>query len=217
MPDYLRFFPDWVRDADPPKARTEIHSWRDLDVHLERVPAPDAPAKLLIFHGAGGHARMLLPYVRLGGPAEVVLPDLPGYGRTEARSSGYDTWLDLAEHLIRTERDGRPLYVLGASVGGMLAYNAVARAGAEGLIVTCLLDLRRPEVRAAAARYAPLGRAAGLLNAARLADDLRVPVRWLTRMSSMANDPALNVTVANDPQGGGNRVSLRFLRTLMVS
>ncbi|NRQ40844.1 alpha/beta fold hydrolase, partial [Nonomuraea sp. NN258] len=148
--------------------------------------------------------------------------DLPGYGHTrcDGRPVTYETWVDLVSELIGRERrrDGRPLLVLGASLGGMLAYSAVARAGADALAVTCLLDVRRPDVRAAAARFGPLGRVAGpVMNALRAADDLRVPIRWLARMPAMANRPELNAAVARDRLGGGNRVSLRFLRTYLTS
>ncbi|GAA3706987.1 alpha/beta hydrolase [Nonomuraea antimicrobica] len=220
--DYLRFFPRWAREAEAPEAVSEWWHWRGMQVHLERVSDPAAPVKLVVLHGAGGYGRMLLPYTRLMGPVEVVAPDLPGYGHTrcEGRPVEYATWVDLAAELIDRERrrDGRPLLVLGASLGGMLAYSAVARAGADALAVTCLLDVRRAEVRAAAARYGVLGRVAGpVMNALRAADDLRVPVRWLARMSAMSNQAELNAAVARDRLGGGGRVSLRFLRTYLTS
>jgi alpha-beta hydrolase superfamily lysophospholipase len=220
--DYLQFFPAWVRELDGPQPVSQWWSWRGMDVHTERVTDPAAPVKLLVLHGAGGHARMLLPYARLMGPAEVVAPDMPGYGRTRCngRPVTYATWVDLAAELITQERkrDGRPLLVLGASIGGMLAYSAVARAGADGLAVTCLLDVRRPEARAAAARFRLLGKAANpILNTLRALDDLHVPVRWPARMSAMSNQPQLNTAVARDRLGGGGRVSLRFLRTYLAS
>ncbi|MFB4315924.1 alpha/beta hydrolase [Actinomadura sp. 21ATH] len=220
--DYLRFFPGWARQAGGPPPVPEWWPWRGMRVRLERITDPAAPVKLVVLHGAGGHARMLLPYARMLGPLEVVAPDMPGYGltRCEGRPVDYALWVDLAAELIERERtrDGRPVVVLGASIGGMLAYSAVARAGADGLAVTCLLDVRRPEARAAAARFAPLGRAAiPLMNALRPAGGLRVPVRWLARMSAMSNQPELNAAVVRDRLGGGGRVQLRFLRTYLSS
>lgn len=162
--DYLRFFPDWVRAIDRPRPVSQWWSWRGMEVHLERVPDSTAPVKLVLLHGAGGYGRMLLPYAALIGPAEVVAPDLPGYGHTRCnrRPVDYATWVDLAADLIEQERrrDTRPVVVLGASLGGMLGYSVVARAGADALVVTCLLDVRRAEVRAAAARHAFMGRIA---------------------------------------------------------
>ncbi|MFC5746206.1 alpha/beta fold hydrolase [Actinomadura rugatobispora] len=132
----------------------------------------------------------------------------------------YGAWVDLAEELIREERerDGRPVLVVGGSVGGMLAYSAVARAGADGLAVTCLLDVRHAPARAAAARFGPFGTYAGpVMNALRPFEGVRVPIRWIARMSAMANRPDLNAAVARDRLGGGGRVSLRFLRTYLAS
>lgn len=220
--DYLRFFPRWVRESNGVPAVSEWWDWRGMRVHLERVADPAAPVKLVVLHGGGGYGRMLLPYGRLGGPAEVVAPDLPGYGHTRCngRPVDYAMWVDLAAELIERERarDVRPTLVLGASIGGMLAYSAVARTGADGLAVTCLLDVRRAEVRAAVARFALLGRIAGpVLDALRVVDGVPIPVRWLARMSAMSNQPELNATVRRDRRGGGARVSLRFLRTYLAS
>lgn len=220
--DYLDFFPQWARKAGGPAPTSLWWSWRGIDVHLERVTDPAAPVKLVVLHGAGGHARMLLPYARLIAPVEVVAPDMPGCGLTRCggRPVDYGLWVDLAADLIERERarDDRPVVVLGASIGGMLAYSAVARAGADGLAVTCLLDVRRAEVRAAAARYGWLGRTAiPLMNALRVVDGMRVPVRWLARMSAMSNQPELNAAVTRDRLGGGARLPLRFLRTYLAS
>ncbi|MEU6038120.1 alpha/beta hydrolase [Actinomadura sp. NPDC047616] len=220
--DYLQFFPQWARTEDGPRATSQWWPWRRMQVHLERVTVPDAPVKLVILHGAGGYGRMLLPYARLMGPVEVVAPDMPGYGQTrcDGQPVDYATWVDLAADLIRAERtrDERPVLVLGASVGGLLAYSAVARAGADGLAVTCLLDVRRAETRAAGARFGPMGRVAGpVMNALRVLDGVRVPIRWMARMSAMSNQPELNAAVAGDRLGGGGRVSWRFLRTYLTS
>lgn len=220
--DYLEFFPDWVREVEEPPAETQWWRWRGMQVRLERAVNPAAPVKYVVLHGAGGHARMLWPYLRLMGAVEGVAPDMPGYGltRCEGRPVTYELWVELAAELIRLERerDDRPVVVLGASIGGMLAYSAVARAGAAGLVVTCLLDVRDAEARAAAARFRWLGRYAGpLMNGLRALDGVQVPVRWPARMSAMSNRPDLNAAVAADPLGGGGRVSLRFLRTYMTS
>lgn len=220
--DYLQFFPARVRDSGPPPVVSQWRRWRGMDVHVHRAGDPSAPVKLVVLHGAGGHGRMLLPYTGLLGPVEVTAPDMPGYGltRTSGRPVDYAAWVDLAADLVAGERDrdGRPVIVLGASIGGMLAYSAVARTGADGLAVTCLLDVRDAAVRAAAARFAPLGRAARPgMNVLRPLDPLRVPVRWLARMTAMSNRADLNAAVSGDRLGGGGRVSLRFLRTYLNS
>ncbi|RJL35323.1 alpha/beta hydrolase [Bailinhaonella thermotolerans] len=218
MSEYLRFFPE----LPPARGRhtEEWWSWRGMEIHIERVTAPEASAKLIALHGAGGYGGMLLPYTHLIGATdavEVVAPDLPGYGTTRLNGQrvGYDDWVDCAADLIVKERDGRPIFLIGASMGGLLAYSAAARSGADGLIVTCLLDIRRPRVRTATARLPLLGRLPFQLL--RPLDGLHLPIRWVARMSAMSNTPELNRVVAADRRGGGNHVSLRFLRTFMTS
>ena len=109
---------------------------------------------MLLVHGAGGNSAAMRPYAahlsELG--ACVTVPDLPGYGRTTIAHPERVRYADWQQHmvdLVRQENDGRPLVLMGASMGGMLAYDAAAATGlASHLIVTCLLDPREPGVRA---------------------------------------------------------------------
>lgn len=222
--EYERFFPEALRARGHVVPSEEWWPWRGSGVHLDRVAAPGAPAKLLLVHGAGGYGRMLAPYARLLAGAvsvETVAPDLPGYGLsgTGARVE-YQDWVDCLADLVAAERarDGRPVYVLGASVGGMMAYSAAARGGVAGLAATCLLDPRTAAVRARISRFPVLGRLAGpMLDRLRCLDEVRLPMRWVADVGAMSNDPALNRVVRSDPCGGGNVVALRFLRTYLSS
>lgn len=199
--------------------------WRDHAVHVARARNPAAPARLMILHGAGGHAGAVWPMAALAADIgfEVLAPDLPGYGRTRTADPGairYPDWIDCVCDLIAAERekDARPLVVLGASMGGMLAYSAAAKApGVARLLVTCLLDPRDDWVWSALSPWA--GRwGLTLLNAlAPVTDALRVPIRWLTPMAKIANQPALSRLCRTDPRGGGGRVALGFLRTYLAS
>ncbi len=223
--EYERFFPEALHTGGDVVPSEEWWPWRGSRVHLDRVAAPDAPAKLLLVHGAGGYGRMLAPYARLlagAVPMETVAPDLPGYGLTGSggRPVDYRDWVDCVADLVAAERarDGRPVYVLGASVGGMLAYSAAARGGVAGIAVTCLLDPRCAAARERISRFPALGRLAGpMLDRMRWLDGLRFPMRWVANMGAMSNDPALNRVVRSDPCGGGNVVALRFLRTYLSS
>ncbi|MFF0721632.1 alpha/beta hydrolase [Micromonospora sp. NPDC003816] len=222
--DYQRFYPTWLRsDVDDAPAE-EWWRWRGLDVHLDRLAAPDAPVKLLLLHGAGGYGRMLAPYARMLAhlaPVEVLAPDLPGYGLTRGdRPVAYPEWIDCVADLVAAEqaRDGRPVFLLGASMGGMLAYSVAATVDVAGLVVTCLLDPRDVTARMRMTRLPAMGRVTpSLLGPARPLDAWRVPMRWIANMGAMSNDPALTALVATDPSGGGNRVALRFLRTFLTS
>lgn len=86
-----------------------------------------------------------------------------------------------------------------------------------GIACTTLADPREPRVRRRFARYDVLG-AVGpwlLSPSARLAGEVRLPIRWLSRMHAIANDPQLTELICRDPFGGDTRVPLRFLESVM--
>ncbi|MDO9603277.1 alpha/beta hydrolase [Hydrogenophaga sp.] len=120
-----------------------------MRVHFARIPRPDAGARLLLLHGAGGHSGALWPLAALAADRgfDVLAPDLPGYGLTEVPNPGaitYPHWVDCVADLLReqTAADARPLVLLGGSMGGLLGYSASARVpdAVDHLLVTCLLD-----------------------------------------------------------------------------
>lgn len=199
---YPEHLPPHLRPREP------VEEWWTWDapsgptaVHLDRVPSPDAPCTVVLLHGAGGYGRMFTQVVGLvpDGAAETVAPDLPGYGLTRpARPISYDDWRACAAALVYAEhaRSGRPVVLVGGSMGGLLAYDTAAAVGPDvvsGVVATTLVDPRDPAVRTAVARWPGLGRIAGpLLAAARPADRLRVPIAWLVDMAAMSNDPRVN-------------------------
>ncbi|MGH3948462.1 MAG: alpha/beta hydrolase [Pseudonocardiaceae bacterium] len=198
-----------------------------MTVHIERVGEPDAHIRAILLHGAGGNAAALWPFAALAAEcgAEVVVPDLPGYGRTRVPHPGavrYTDWVDLACALTTAEKgaDTRPLWLVGASMGGMLAYEAATRTGlADRVVATCLLDPRDPAVRKGVARTPWLGAIARplLRLAAGPLANVRLPIRWLVNMNAMSNQPDLADLVLRDKRGGGNRVPLGFLLSYLRS
>lgn len=59
--DYQAHFPEALR-CTPDSLPTEEHwRWRGLDVHLDRLAMPDAPAKIIVLHGAGAYGRVMAP------------------------------------------------------------------------------------------------------------------------------------------------------------
>ncbi|MGW4248524.1 alpha/beta hydrolase [Nocardia sp. NPDC004722] len=198
--------------------------WRDARVHIERMPRAEAAVRMLLVHGGGGHAAVMWPFAALAAQLgfEVVVPDLPGYGRTEVRSAAavrYSDWVDCVADLVRAEKavDPRPLVVFGASMGGMLAYEAAARTGVvDAIAVTCLLDPRSPQARRAIGRFGWLGRHGAWLLVPAL-DRIRVPMRLVANMTAMSNRAELTTTVITDPHGGGVWMPLGFLRTYLRS
>jgi alpha-beta hydrolase superfamily lysophospholipase len=221
--DYQPFLGSDMRlGADNLPAET-TWAWRGLDVHLDRFDAQDAELTVIVCHGGGGYGRLLAPVGRLVHELgySVVLPDLPGYGLTGVAPSRmrYPLWVDLVVDLAGAERrrSGRPVVLLGMSMGGMLALHAAAAAAdgtVSGLVVTTLIDPRERATRAAVSRLPGAGRLSGLLRLA--PSNLRVPMPWLAHVNRMSSLPAVNELCVSDPQGGGNRVPLGFLRSWLT-
>lgn len=217
---YARFLPEHRR-RNMRRPTATWWTWRDHRVHVARAVAPDAQARVLIVHGAGGHAGALWPVAGIAAAegVDVLVPDLPLYGRTrcpDRRAVRYRDWVDLLCDLVIAEKaaDPRPLILFGASMGGLLAYETATRTGVvDAVMATCLLDPKDRSARENAARLPIMGRTAPhtLPMLARVAGDVAVPIRWLSPMSAMSNDPALARMCATDPMGGGSRVPLGFL------
>ncbi|HEY9313647.1 alpha/beta hydrolase [Williamsia sp.] len=217
---YASFLPSERRLSMRPPTPT-WWAWRDHRVHVARAIAPEASVRALIVHGAGGHAGALWPLagVAAAEDVEVMVPDLPLYGRTlcpDRSAVRYRDWVDLLCDLVIAEKaaDPRPLILFGASMGGLLAYETATRTGVvDAVMATCLLDPGDRSARENAARWSVLGRFAPrtLPALSRIAGDVRVPIRWLTPMSAMSNNSGLAKLCATDPLGGGGRVPLGFL------
>lgn len=204
----------------------ERFAWRDCDVHLDRYAKPDAGTTVIVLHGGGGNGRLLASFGKLIAEAghETVMPDLPGYGVTTApkHQVRYEAWVGLVADLARAETDkGRKVFLVGASMGGMLAWHAAAalpQGAIAGVAATTLIDAREPDVRRATARMKTTANlSVRLLTATRhLTDNVRVPMPWVGDVDGIANDPGLTKAVKNDTVGGGNRVPLGFLRSWMT-
>lgn len=215
---YGDFFPD--QPAAGP--RSECFGWGGGVLQVDRHGPPDAGVTVVLVHGAGGYGRMFAPLAAGLAAAghEVLAPDMPGYGLSAAawHQVDYGAWKRALLALVEAEyrHRPRPIVLLGASIGGYLAYLVAAEsARVRGLVATTLADPRDPVVQAALVRQ-PWMRAAlwSLRPLSRLTRNLRVPVRWFTHMQRMSRDPALTALVCADPLGGGNRVPLGLLASL---
>lgn len=222
--DYAAFVPREYTDGMTPPVST-WWQWRGTSVHIARAANPDADVRAMVIHGGGGYSGALwaVGAVAADDGVEVLAPDLPLYGDTvpaDPKSVRYDDWVDLLCDLIRAERDAdpRPLILVGASMGGMLAYEVAARAGrVDAVVATCLLDVSAPDARAAAVRFAWMGGSAPILLRAidPVLGRLRLPIRWLADMNAMSGNPALTRMCATDPRGGGAKVPIGFLASWM--
>ncbi|MEU2034524.1 alpha/beta hydrolase [Nocardia amamiensis] len=218
---YAGYLPAEYRSLSLPAPTSTWWPWRGRRVHIARAEVPEARVRVLMIHGAGGHAGLLWPFAAVAAyeGAEAMAVDLPLYGDTvEPRPTAvrYRDWVDLLTEFVRaeTESDDRPLVLFGASIGGMLAYEAAARTRAVAHVVaTCLLDPADPDARRAAARWpATGGIAPALLGAVEpVLGGIRVPIRWMVDMKNMSLDPELSRLCATDPRGGGVSVPLGLL------
>lgn len=223
---YQPFFPEDARVHQDNAPQEEWWSWGECDVHLDRYEASGARLKVLLLHGAGAHGRLMGPFgviLRSHGYAAVA-PDLPGYGLTRAPRAqvDYERWIELVCALLdrELERDGLPIVVFGVSLGGMLAYQLVCRRPqVRGLIATTLADPSEPATRDQLSRTALLGRLGSVfLPPLRgVLDPVRVPIRWLSKMHAISNQPEMVSLLLQDHRAAGSRVPLRLMRTLMGS
>lgn len=224
MIEYAAFLPAARRGRAELAPASTWWRWRGHEVHVLRRAAERAPVRVLLVHGAGGHAAALWPVASLL-PAERVdlaAVDLPLYGRTTSADPAavrYADWVALLRDLVAAEDDGRPLVLLGASIGGMVAHEVAATTDRVAAVVaTCLLDPRDPRARAVMTRFGPLGVLGGPL-ARLLPRGLArrgVPVSWVAALSRMSRDPGLSRLCAADPHGGGARVPLGFLASYLA-
>ncbi|WP_026927397.1 alpha/beta hydrolase [Granulicoccus phenolivorans] len=194
-----------------------------MAVILGRGRAEIAYRTEYLIHGAGGNAAAMWPCAAhlstLGAPVTTV--DLPGYGRTRRLAHG-DRGVRYpalnACWSIWCPPSRRPSADRGGCQHGALAVDKAAVSGrASRVIATCLLDPTRPGVPAAIIR-APwmvrLGRALLPLATGPLAD-LPIPVRLLTPMAAIANDPRVSREVLTDPHGGDGSMPLGWYRSFL--
>ena len=220
---YVQFLPARHRGPASLEPVTTWWQWRGHDVHIARAPDADAPARLLMIHGAGGHSGALWPIAALlaSRGLDISAVDLPLYGRTTSPDPAtvrYDDWVQLLVDLVAAEHDQRPLILLGASIGGLLAYEVAGRSPhVAAVAATCLLDPSDWRARARMTRFRPLGvlsRALAALVQGRLARTM-IPMSAVANLAKMSRDPGLSRLCAKDPRGGGAKVPLGFLASYM--
>ena len=178
---------------------------------------------MLLVHGAGGHSGALWPIAALVASRgiDVSAVDLPLYGRTtspDPTAVRYDAWIDLLVDLVEAEHDHRPLVLLGASIGGLLAYEVAARSPhVAAVAATCLRDPGDWRARTHMTRAAALGVLGGPLSALARGGLARtmVPMSAVANLRRMSRNRALSRLCAVDPRGGAAKVPLGFLASYL--
>lgn len=116
-------------------AQAGLLPWRNLAGELIgwRTPpssAPDAP-RALVFHGNAGHALDRLYFAAgfgaLSPPWETLLFEYPGYGSRAGRPAEKAILAAAEDALRELPADGRPLFVVGESLGTGVAAALAAR------------------------------------------------------------------------------------------
>ncbi len=223
--NYQSFFPKELRMNENNLPVEEWWDWNDCQIHLDRMPVSESKMKVLFIHGAGGNGRLFAPYARMlqihG--YEVVSPDLPPYGLSYAKSLksiDYNHWIQIIRDLIQREieRDGKPIVLLGASIGGMLAYHTTnISKHVKGLIVTTFVDTSNPKVRDHIAPNKVFSRLGKFVidTFPYLLNSIRIPVTMVSRMNLITNNPQLTQLIIKDPLAAGTKITFRFLRTFL--
>lgn len=223
--NYQKFFPEELRINEDCLPFEEWWDWDDYHIHLDRLPVPESKIKVLLIHGAGGNGRILAPYARMlqVHGYEVLSPDLPPYGLSSAKeikSMDYHEWIEIITELIEREfeRDSKPIVLLGASIGGMLAYHVASLSKhVKGLIVTSFVDTSNLEVCDQIAPNKVMSRVGKftLDTFPSLLDSFQIPVSMVSRMKLITNNLELTNLIIKDPLAAGTKITLRFLRTFL--
>lgn len=222
---YQGFFPDELYINENNLPTEEWLDWDDYKIHLDRMPVPDSKIKVIMIHGAGGNGRLLAPYARMlqVHGYEVVSPDLPPYGLSSANRQkliDYQQWIQIITNLIEreNERDGKPIVLLGASIGGMLAYHTANMSKkVKGLIVTTFVDTGNPKVRDQIAPNKVISRLGKFTmdTFPYLLDSFRISVSRVSRMELITNNAELTQLIIKDPLAAGTKIPFRLLRTFL--
>lgn len=222
---YQRFFPEELRLNEKSLPTEEWWNWNDYHIHLDRFTVPSSKIKVILIHGAGGNGRLLAPYARMlqVHGYDVVSPDLPPYGLSYSeslKSMEYNDWIKIITEFIEQElnRDGKPIVLLGASIGGMLAYHAASMSKqVKGLIVTTFVDTSNQKVRDQIAPNKVISRLGKFTmdSFPFVLDSFSISVSKVSRMKLITNNFDLTNLIMNDPLAAGTKIPMRFLRTFL--
>lgn len=213
--------PERTRFGIVMEPREEFIDMSGINVHLD-VYDQGSETTIILLHGVGGNGRLLSFFASflLREGANVICPDLPGYGHTTyERQIVYEDWIEVGSRIVEMERKrDRRVFLFGLSAGGMLAYNVACKhPDVSGLIATNLLDNREEEVRASSAknRFQAKWGMVLLEHLPRTVRRIKVPIRYVTNMDGLVNDKAVLNMLKGDRYGAGGKVSIGFLLSMM--
>jgi alpha-beta hydrolase superfamily lysophospholipase len=214
--------PSYRLTADTAPAE-EWWEHRGHRIHLDTYRNPNAAVKVILLHGVGTNGRQMSTI--LGHPLaergfETVAIDMPGYGVTEVAPGApvtYDDWVHIGSDLVDAElaSDDRPIVLYGLSAGGMETYHiASINRRVSGIVGMTFLDQQSPTVRRRTAFDPVTGSLGAPVMNALARTPLRtvtVPMKLVSKMRALVNDPAAKRACYADHTSAGNSVSVTFL------
>ncbi|TWS25861.1 alpha/beta hydrolase [Tsukamurella sputi] len=207
-------------DTEPDEQWWEHRGHR---IHLDVYRNPAAAVKVILLHGVGTNGRQMSTI--LGRPLaergfETVAIDMPGYGLTEVAPGApvvYDDWVRIGSDLVDAElaKDDRPVVLYGLSAGGMETYHVASiNRRVSGIVGMTFLDQQSPAVRRETAFDPVTGSLGAPVMKALARTPLRtakVPMRLVSKMRALVNDPAAKRACYADRTSAGNSVTVAFL------
>ena len=228
--DIESFLPEQLHYTDTYKPTEEIWEWKGNKVHLDTFRNPNAPAKIICFHGVGTNGRQIS--MIFGGPLaregfETITIDMPTYGMTEVNSDmtiKYDDWVQCGSDYIDEElkKDDRPIFLYGLSAGGMETYHVAAKNGSDrikGIIGMTFLDQRMALVRRETANdkvSGTIGRFMVGLQCKTGKSTAKMKMKDASKMTALVNDQDCLEIMMNDTTSAGNSATLAFLYSYMT-
>lgn len=234
----LIYFPHKELQADPKQAGLEyrdilFHTRDGLALHAWYIPHPDERGKVLFLHGNAGNISHRLESIKIFHDLglSVFIFDYRGYGKSDGRPSEQGTYLDALaawDYLDqRLNKDKRPVYIFGRSLGGAIASWLAAEVDATGVILestfTSIMDMGKhyypylPIRLITRIRYDSLSRIQHINSPVLIIhspDDEIVPYKFARTLFDNANANKTFVTIAGDHNTGFLTSGGRYIQAL---
>jgi len=220
-----KFLPEQFQLQPGQEPQEEWWPWRQHRIHLDCYRNPDAPLKVILFHGVGTNGRQMstilgAPLARKG--FETIAIDMPEYGLTEVgrgKPVSYDDWVQAGSDLIDAElaKDSRPIVLYGLSAGGMETYHVAAlNKKVKGIVGMTFLDQRVQQVSDETSLNLFMSRVGvpmAKLTAMTPLAGMRMPMSLASKMHTLVNDKAALKACLADKTSAGKWVTMKFLAT----
>lgn len=116
-------------DAGLSRSSVDVAGHRWIYAYTDDAPR-DAPVVVMVHGYTGSKENWYLLSKRLRGKYRLVIPDLPGWGESEREADadyGYVAQSERLDAFVRAISPGRPVVLLGHSMGGSIAALTAAR------------------------------------------------------------------------------------------